>query len=373
MNFSIPRFLFRVAAGALAILFILMLSAWRLEVYERQALAAQLANSSKTDLLIGDLRTAMVTLNASLGHDFTAIRFVGDDGLAQFELGHSAGWLDYTIPIPIQLSPGNQSKAHLQFSFSPWRYARNVAIIWLALVILNLPLLWILAKRLEKFYQKLSREQALAHIGQIARQLAHDIRSPLSALTALTPHLAFRSDEESTLYAQVLHRLESIADDILVREKSNLNLPAELIDPKDIKKLLLSVASERSLAWKSTRPLLVDFEFNVDCGARANAKEFSRIFSNILQNAWEAQATKIAVTVEDQDAWLLINVRDNGRGIPLAVLSKIGQEGFSVGKANGHGLGLFSARQYLTAWGGKLELSSAEGSGTKIQVWLTAR
>ena len=262
MNFSIPRFLFRVSVGAVVLLLIMMLLAWRLEVYERQALATQLANSSKTDLLIGALRTAMVTLNASLGHDFTAIRFVGDDGGAQFELGSSPGFATQTISVPIQLSPGNRSKAHLQFSFSPWRYARNTALLWLALVILNLPLLWILAGRLEKFYQKISREESLAHIGQMARQLAHDIRSPLSALTALTPHISFRSNGERALYAQVLHRLESIADDILVREKSKLSPPAELIRSQEIKELLLSVANERSLAWKSKSPLAESTKFH---------------------------------------------------------------------------------------------------------------
>ncbi len=205
---------------------------------------------------------------------------------------------------------------------------------------------------------------------EVNQQVAHDIRSPLSALTALTPHISFRSNGERALYAQVLHRLESIADDILVREKSKLSPPAELIRSQEIKELLLSVADERSLAWKSKRPLAVSTKFNSQSEARANAKELSRIFSNILQNSWEAGATSIDVSVENQETWLIINVRDNGRGIAFADLPKVGQEGFTAGKTNGHGLGLFSARQHLTAWGGKLEVSSAEGSGTRIQLWL---
>ena len=66
------------------------------------------------------------------------------------------------------------------------------------------------------------------------------------------------------------------------------------------------------------------------------------------------------------------NISDNGKGIPVHILEKIGIKGFSYGKENistaGSGIGLHYAIETLKYWGGDLKISSIQNQGTQISL-----
>ena len=63
-------------------------------------------------------------------------------------------------------------------------------------------------------------------------------------------------------------------------------------------------------------------------------------------------------------------IQDNGRGIAKEDLEKLIEKGFSKGKENGTGLGLFHAHQQIQKWGGDLEIQSTPGEGTTVTLVL---
>jgi len=114
--------------------------------------------------------------------------------------------------------------------------------------------------------------------------------------------------------------------------------------------------------------------------AEVNPKELSRIISNLLNNSAEAiregteaqashKSKKIEINLKQEENKVVLSVKDNGKGIPPEILSKIGRKGFSHDKEGGNGLGLYHAKAAIEKWGGKLEIwSGAEaqsGKGTK--------
>ena len=76
----------------------------------------------------------------------------------------------------------------------------------------------------------------------------------------------------------------------------------------------------------------------------------------------------MSLTHDDKN--IILTVSDNGKGIPPAILAKLGQRGETHGKAGGSGLGLFHARTTAVSWGGSLVITSTPGQGTTVTIKL---
>ena len=88
-----------------------------------------------------------------------------------------------------------------------------------------------------------------------------------------------------------------------------------------------------------------------------------------MTNAIEAcqlQTGQVHLTLMERDAHWLIQILDNGVGIPEEVIPKLGYEGCSFGKDHGTGLGLYDAKRYLESCGGELQIRSRWGEGTQV-------
>ncbi|HRK02544.1 MAG TPA: ATP-binding protein [Oligoflexia bacterium] len=94
-----------------------------------------------------------------------------------------------------------------------------------------------------------------------------------------------------------------------------------------------------SPATLSPVEILLDLAHQLTLVARANEKELARIISNILNNAKEADATEVRISVKQSRDVVEVVISDNGRGIPAEVLAKLGSKGATFGKSGGTGLG----------------------------------
>jgi signal transduction histidine kinase len=84
-----------------------------------------------------------------------------------------------------------------------------------------------------------------------------------------------------------------------------------------------------------------------------------RIFQEILTNvARHAQATAVNITLQEQAGRLVLEVRDNGRGVTEVELS------------DPTSLGLVGMRERALLMGGEITLTGSPGQGTTVRVWL---
>jgi two-component system sensor histidine kinase HydH len=95
---------------------------------------------------------------------------------------------------------------------------------------------------------------------------------------------------------------------------------------------------------------------------------------NLVENAIDALATKdadrhLVVEVAETDGCAELRVRDDGPGVPPDALGRLFEPFFSL-KPAGTGLGLAIAHRTIAAHGGRIEASSAPGSGMTVQVTL---
>jgi two-component system CheB/CheR fusion protein len=108
---------------------------------------------------------------------------------------------------------------------------------------------------------------------------------------------------------------------------------------------------------------------------QGDAVRLEQVFVNLLSNAVEhaAGSPTIEVTVRRSGSVAMVEVRDFGPGIAAGLLSMLFRPYTQLGKkpSAGLGLGLYLAREIVTAHGGTIEAESAVGEGTTITVRLS--
>lgn len=190
------------------------------------------------------------------------------------------------------------------------------------------------------------------------------------ALTTLSQLSHEMSTEKKELFDHAVSRIKGIAEDLLSRSrKSQSNIVSSVTAQQDLTTLLEALLKE----YRFSNPQ-VSFTWHKHVhspmvNVTLDSVKLQRVVSNLLNNSLEAlpeQEASINMTLmERQDHWLL-QIMDNGCGIPEEVLPQLTQEGVSYGKEKGNGLGLYDAKKALAAVGGDLQIRSRVGVGTQV-------
>lgn len=196
----------------------------------------------------------------------------------------------------------------------------------------------------------------------LAKQVAHDIRAPLSALTALT-QTTTDLNESRELLELTTHRINGIADSLLARGR----LAARRETP--LKQSLEQILHETKLL--SPRHQFTVLPFDESLVIPVQPLEFERALSNLITNAVEAtqQTASPHIQIETKKSHdrLTVTIVDNGPGIPKEILDEVGRRPISAGKAKGNGLGIFGAKNFMERTRGRFRVSSC-AQGTRIQL-----
>ncbi len=201
----------------------------------------------------------------------------------------------------------------------------------------------------------------------LIRGVVHDIKSPLAALRSLAG--LETNPEKQMLMGHVLKRMQMITQDLEIRRRSFEEREFALLP---VNTLLRLTYLEKCKEYEGQINLV--FKPNSDeCWIRGVFSELLRSLSNIINNAVEASPANsiifLAWNRRDVD-WVEITVRDQGKGIPQHLQTRIFEQGMSFGKKNGTGFGLFHCKETVERLGGKVSLQSTEGVGTTVSVLL---
>ncbi len=216
---------------------------------------------------------------------------------------------------------------------------------------------------------ELSRAERVLAWGEMARQVAHEIKNPLTPMRLGIQHLRRVRRERPEALGQaldetaerILAEIERL--DTIARAFSRFAAPAgPTIAPDHMR--LAPVANEvvhlYRLAGEGTEVVL---ESDPAAWGRARADEVKEVLVNLLENARQAGAGHIVVRVLPQR----MEVHDDGEGIPEALLPRIFEPRFST-TTSGSGLGLAIVKRLVEGWGGAVQVESEEGRGTVVTV-----
>ena len=215
----------------------------------------------------------------------------------------------------------------------------------------------------ERRRQEVSRKMASA-----AAHVAHDMRSPISVLKAYVDLKPDDVEGEFRIAAQrSVDKMGIMADNLMDYARANqLDKRRAELRPF-IKK---EVVPEAVNGDKNKNALSVTIPENLN--VIIDTHKFSRVLINIIRNAYEAISNKVGkisiYVAEGDDGELVLNIRDNGKGIKQNDLPIIFERYFTLGKKGGTGLGLAYCKQVVEAHGGTIEVESEEGKGTTFTI-----
>lgn len=242
----------------------------------------------------------------------------------------------------------------------------------------NLDEIQFLINEIDTWREKLKKAKALehnAHLGKIAAQLAHDIRSPLAVIGMVLNKVSNIPESYLKLMLASTERISAIANSFLVqyRDKDS-HIKSLSIQPEPIVSIVEKIFNEKLVQFSNTLATL-NLEISPDKNiliCRINAVEFERAISNLINNAVEALTAPgfVKIRVFTDGGFIVLTIEDSGMGIPAQLLEKIIEEGVSIGKENGSGLGLSHAKQMIESWGGSLDVFSVVAKGTLITLRL---
>lgn len=209
----------------------------------------------------------------------------------------------------------------------------------------------------------------------VARQVAHDIRSPLSAIRMILA--SPESPEKAEILKAAARRVGEIADDLMLLSARQERV-TEAVAAYDLAEPLREVIEEKKASLEPGRASVrADVPAVPVPGNIIEKKDLKRVVSNLVNNAVEAgegREVHVTVSLRDFPAHVEISVSDDGRGIPAEILGRIGERGFSFGKSGlrdaGSGLGIHHAKSAVEAAGGKVNITSKVGLGTIVQIVL---
>jgi signal transduction histidine kinase/CheY-like chemotaxis protein len=230
---------------------------------------------------------------------------------------------------------------------------------------------------LEQVHLRTRELERYESVANLARQVAHDIRSPLSALSLVLSD-AKLNPESARLSQLAMERIEGIAAMLSAKHSRNETRRA-IAQPSErvvfhactvIYESVLEKRRELSTAGESGIRYMACTDAN-GCYVACDETGLRVALSNLLNNAVESGSplSEISVDVRRQDAHLAIEVADHGRGIPKLALEHWGERGFSIDKPDGTGLGVFQACTFAREAGGTLSARNA-ATGARVRLVL---
>ena len=224
--------------------------------------------------------------------------------------------------------------------------------------------------RIKEMEEKLLEAEKFAVIGEMASNIAHELRNPLATIRASSELLVeeignqYAGNKKASKIANILisesERIENLVKQILTYSKE-ITLKMEKVNlPELLERIFLKFQQrfpDVSLTIEGKKDAIID----------GDPMWLEEAFSNLIQNSIDAigDKGKIFVSITKNGTNYTLFFSDSGDGIPREIEDKIFQPFFTT-KRNGTGLGLALTRKIITAHGGIIQWDSEKKGFTII-------
>jgi len=234
-----------------------------------------------------------------------------------------------------------------------------------------------MAADLDTQRRELERSNRLAAFAEMARQVAHEVKNPLTPIQLSAQHLRRVYQDPHVDFAQSLEQCTTTILDQVRKLREIATEFSSFARPPAVERStveLPAVVGEVAEPYRTALPPGVALEISIVGpvpAVRVDRRLFDRALVNILENAVHAvgETGTIAITVRGNNSRAEIQVADSGPGIDPALRERVFEPFFST-KTSGSGLGLALVKKIVEDHGGGVSLESEPGAGTRVMLWL---
>jgi two-component system sensor histidine kinase HydH len=224
--------------------------------------------------------------------------------------------------------------------------------------------------------EEIKRAERLSMLGETAAALAHEVRNPLGAITLFLSMLKadMRDRPNSLTLVEEIEKsitsLNGVVSNVLHFAKNN----AVQRSPMNVHSLLHEVVQHFMSVYGAQANFVLNTRGNpfIVGDEQALRQVLYNLFINSLQSTAFAGVVEVEVFDEGDDGSVSLIVRDNGPGIPEAIMPRL-FEPFASGRREGTGLGLSIVRRIIEAHGGSICARNVPGAEFVITLPRSAR
>ena len=228
-----------------------------------------------------------------------------------------------------------------------------------------------MVEMLDKNVQELSKSNKEQAWREMAKQVAHEIKNPLTPmkLSVQSFERDFTNDKQNKEKVEdftqtIIQQIDTMSS--IASAFSNFaEMPTQQGEKLNIVKVVrlsLEIFKEQNIVFESDIDKLI---INID------RPQIVRIMTNLIKNAIQAcennKSPLIKVSIKKLSKTVCVSVKDNGKGIPLNIRNNIFEPNFTT-KSGGMGLGLGMVKNLVDSYDGKIEFESKINKGTSFKI-----
>ena len=229
-----------------------------------------------------------------------------------------------------------------------------------------------MVEMLDKNVKELSKSNKEQAWRQMAKQVAHEIKNPLTPMKLSVQSFERNFDEKEDKNEEkvqeftqtIIQQIDTMSS--IASAFSNFSeMPIQQGEKTNIVKaikLALEIFKDENITFKSDFDKII---INID------KPQIVRIMTNLIKNSIQAcqnvSSPKISVTLKQKENVVEIRVKDNGQGIPKEIRPNIFEPNFTT-KSSGMGLGLGMVKNLVNSYDGKIDFETKIQKGTTFKI-----
>ena len=223
-----------------------------------------------------------------------------------------------------------------------------------------------MVSQIDENVKKLSKSQRELAWREMAKQVAHEIKNPLTPMKLSVQNFKLKFNPNDP---KIQEKMEDFSDtlvqqiDVLSSISTAFSHFAEMPAQKNEN---IDIVSTTKLALEIFKENSIDFESKIESlKVKIDRTNLIRIITNLVKNSIQAteniEDPKITVSIKKVRKKAIIEIQDNGVGVPKNIKEKIFEPKFTT-KSKGMGLGLSIIKNLVTNYNGNIDFSSKKGS-----------
>lgn len=199
-------------------------------------------------------------------------------------------------------------------------------------------------------------------------QLSHDIKTPVASIIAtsevLKAKLSDKASDKLDVIIEKATQLATLSDElngITKNEIDKLTVDCETVSSDELQEMIKTA---------DYNGLIKDFEFP-DALVLIDRSRMKQVIDNVISNSYKYAGTEIEINASISSEFLIVRIKDKGPGVKKEELKNICDKyvrGSEAGDKEGAGLGLYTARQLMTAMNGDFQVNSEYGEYFEVML-----